>query len=137
MGKMWRDLPGGVIGLECEAYLNGTLAEFWEGRGTPVPVWAWTNLLAHGSEGQIHESLYRTSKQRRTGRSWRIARSYLAYQVLDLANDACTIEEFQSTVLFPLELELATRPEVERWTPRRWVDTVEDLIRSQSSTLGF
>lgn len=136
MGKTRRDLQGDVIGLECEAYVNGTLAEFWEERGTPVPVWTWTNLLAHGTESQIHDSLYRSSKQRRTGRSWRIARSYLAYQLLDLASEQFTIEEFQSTVLFPLELELAARPEVEGWTPRRWVDTVEELIRSQHS-LGF
>lgn len=137
MGKMWRTLPDSVIVLECEAYLNGTLAEFWEERGKPVPVWTWTNVLAHGTESRIHESMYGSSKQRRTGRSWRIARSYLAYQVLDLASEHFTIEEFQATVLFPLELELAARPEVERWTPRRWVDTVEELIRSQHSTLGF
>lgn len=136
MGKAWPDYPGGVLGLECEAYLNGTLAEFWEEQGTAVPVWTWTNLLAHGSESQIHDSLYRSAKLRRTGRSWRIARSYLAYQVLDLASEEFTIEQFQSTLLLPLEFELAARPDVERWTPRRWVDTVEELIRNQHSTLG-
>ncbi len=57
MGEKWRDHPGGVLGLECEAYLNGTLAEFWEEHGTAVPVWTWTNLLAHGSESRIHDSL--------------------------------------------------------------------------------
>jgi hypothetical protein len=137
MGKLRRDLPGGVLASECEAYLNGTLAEFWEERGTAVPVWAWTNLLAHGSESQIHASLYRSSKPRRTGRSWRIARSYLAYQVLDLTSPDFTLEELQAAVLLPLELELAARPEVEQWTPRRWVDTVDELIRSQHSTTGF
>src|SRR6185312_6688949 len=128
MGKLQRDLPGGVLASECAAYLNGTLAEFWEEQGTAVPVWTWTNLLAHGSESQIHASLYRSSKPRRTGRSWRIARSYLAYQVLDLANEDCMLEDFQSTVLLPLELGLAARPEIEQWTPRRWVDTVDELI---------
>lgn len=136
MGKTWRDLPGGVLGVECEAYLNGTLAEFWEEQGTAVPVWTWTNLLAHGSESQLHESLYHSARPRRTGRSWRIARSYLAFQVLDLASEDFTLEQFQSAALLPLELELAARPEVDRWTPRRWVDTVEELIRSQHSTLG-
>ena len=76
MGKTWRDLPGGFLGLECEAYLNGTLAEFWEEQGTGVPVWSWMNLLAHGSESQIHDSLYGSPKLRRTGRSWRVARSF-------------------------------------------------------------
>jgi hypothetical protein len=137
MGKLRRDLPGGVLASECEAYLNGTLAEFWEERGTAVPVWTWTNLLAHGSQSQIHDSLHRPPKQRRTGRSWRIARSYLAYQVLDLACEDLTLEELQSTVLRPLELELAAHPQVERWTPRRWVDTVDEAIRNQHSTLGL
>lgn len=137
MGKLRRDLPGGVLASECEAFLHGTLAEFWEQRGTAVPVWTWTNLLAHGSERQIRESLHGPSKQRRTGRSWRIARSYLAYQVLDLACEDCTLEEFQSVVLLPLELELAAHPEVELWTPRRWVETVDELIRNQHSTLGL
>lgn len=137
MGKLRRDLPGGVLASECEAYLNGTLAEFWEQRGTAVPVWTWTNLLAHGSESQIRESLHRPSKQPRSGRSWHIARSYLAYQVLDLAREDFTLKEFQSTVLLPLELELAAHPEVDRWTPRRWVETVDELIRNQHSTLGL
>jgi hypothetical protein len=137
MGKLQRHLPGGVLASECEAYLHGTLAEFWEAQGAAVPVWTWTNLLAHGSESQIHDSLRLTSKQRRTGRSWRIARSFLAYQVLDLACEELTLEELQSTVLLPLELGLAAHPEVERWTPRRWVDTVDEVIRNQHLTLGL
>lgn len=135
MEKQRRDLAGGVLTMECEAYLNGTLAEFLEERGTSVPVWTWTNLLAHGSESQIYDSLHRPSKQRRTGRSWRIARSYLAYQVLDVTREDFTLEDLQSTILLPLELDLAAHPEVNRWTPRRWVDTVDDAIRNQHSAL--
>ena len=137
MGKLRRDLPGGVLASECEAYLHGTLAEFWEERGTAVPVWSWTNLLAHGTDTRIHESLNRSSKPRRTGRSWRIARSYLAYQVLDLVCEDFTLQEFQSTALIPLELELAAHPEVERWTPRRLVDAVDEVIRNQHLSLGL
>ena len=99
MRKRQRDLPGGVLASECEAFLNGTLAEYWEERGTAVPVWTWTNLLAHGSESQITDSVHRPSKPRRTGRSWRIARSYLAYEVLELTREDFTLEELQSTVL--------------------------------------
>lgn len=135
MGKQRSDRADGVLATECEAYLNGTLAEFWEERGTSVPVWTWTNLLAHGSESQIYESLHRPTKPRRTGRSWRIARSYLAYQVLDITSEELTLEELQSTILLPLELGLAAHPEVDHWTPRRWVDTVDDAIRNQHSTL--
>jgi hypothetical protein len=137
MGKWRRDLPGDVLALECEAYLNGTLAEFWEEQGTWVPVWTWTNLLAHGSESQILDSLQRPPRPRRTGRSWRVARTYLANQVMELASEECPLEELQSTILCPLELELAARPEVERWTPRRWVDMVAEVIRNQQSTMGL
>ncbi len=137
MAKLQRDLPGGVLASECEAFLNGTLAEFWEAHATAVPVWAWTNLLAHGVESQIRDSVYRPSKQRRTGRSWRIGRSYLAYRVLDISSGDSTLEDLQSTVLLPLELELAAHPEVERWTPRRWVDAVDEAIRNQHSPLGL
>lgn len=131
------DLPGGVLAMECEAYLHGRLAEVLEEQGTSVPVWTWTNLLAHGSESQLYDSLHRPSTPRRTGRSWRIARTYLAYEVLDVTCEDFTLDELQSTILLPLELELAAHPEVERWTPRRWVDTVDEAIRNQHSTLGL
>jgi hypothetical protein len=136
MRKRQRDLAGAVLAAECDAYLNGTLAEYWEENGTAVPVWTWTNLLAHGSDGQIADCVHRPAKPRRTGRSWQIARSYLAYEVLDLTREDIPLEELQSTVLIPLELELAAHPEVGRWTPRRWVDAVDDAIRNQHSTLG-
>ena len=137
MGKTRRDHPGEVLASECAAFLNGALAELWEEQEAAVPVWTWTNLLAHGSERRIRESLGRSLKPRRTGRSWRIARSYLAHRVLEQIGQDFTLEEFQATVLQPLEFELAEHPEVERWTPRRWVDAVDEAIRNQHSTLGF
>ena len=35
-----------VLVRECEAFLEGTLAEYLDEQGLVVPVWAWTNLLA-------------------------------------------------------------------------------------------
>jgi hypothetical protein len=32
---------------------------------------------------------------------------------------------------------LAAHPEVEQWTPRRWVETVDEVIRNQHSTMGL
>lgn len=128
--------PGeGTVALECEAFLHGTLAELWDERGMIVPVWAWTNLLAHGSESMIAESVARPAKSRRITRSWRIARSCLAYQVLDLTDQQCALAGMQSAILIPLELQLADRPEVNRWTPRQWIDTVDHAIRNQHSTM--
>ncbi len=101
-----------------------------------VPVWAWTNLLAHGSEELIGESVARPYRPRRAGRSWRIARSHLAHQMLDVTDARCTLSDLQTTVLIPLELEMAARPEVSRWRPRQWVDTVDMAIRNQHSAAG-
>ncbi len=83
-----QDEGDGVLVTECEAFLDGTLAEYWDERGADVPVWAWTNLLAHGSEALIGESVARPTRPRRAARSWRIARSYLAHQVLEVTRPA-------------------------------------------------
>ena len=37
------------VAAECAAFLTGTLVERLEADGRAIPVWAWTNLLAHGS----------------------------------------------------------------------------------------
>jgi hypothetical protein len=95
-----------------------------------VPVWTWVNRLAHGTARQIGECVIGCDKPRRAGRSWRVARSYLAFEVLDLTDLECTLAELQSSVLIPLELEMAARPDVAGWTPRQWVDLVEDALRN-------
>ena len=41
-----------VVG-DCEAFLAGRLVERIEQAGARVPVWAWTNLLAHGTERDL------------------------------------------------------------------------------------
>jgi hypothetical protein len=38
---------------ETEAFLGGRFVERAEARGDFVPVWAWTNLLAHGSDKDL------------------------------------------------------------------------------------
>ncbi len=127
----------GVLPQECEAFLDGTLAEYWDDRGVAVPVWAWTNLLAHGTVGLITETVARPYRNRRTTRSWRIARSYLASEIFELVNPEYTLEEMQAAVLLPIELEMASSMEVDRWSPREWVDALDDAIRNQHSTLGL
>jgi hypothetical protein len=127
----------GVLPQECEAFLDGTLAEYWDDRGVAVPVWAWTNLLAHGTAGLIAETAARPYRNRRTSRSWRIARSYLASEIFDLVHPEYTLEEMQAAVLLPIELEMASSAEVGRWSPREWVYALDDAIRNQHSTLGL
>jgi hypothetical protein len=126
-----QDAAYGTIALESEAFLLGGLVDYWDAKGMEVPVWAWMNLLAHGTVRRIGECVLRPDKPRRVGRSWRLARSYLAFEVLDLTDMEFTLAELQSSVLIPLELEMAARPDVAGWTPRQWVDLVEDALRNK------
>jgi hypothetical protein len=121
-----------ILATECVAFLNGTLAEYWDEKGLVVPVWAWMNLLAHGSEALIGDSVWHPYRPRRASRSWRIARTYLAYQVMDVTEADFTLEDLQASLLVPLELELAARDDVSRWTPRQWADTVDRVIHQHS-----
>src|ERR1700722_11349507 len=73
-----QDASYGTIARECEAFLLGSLVEYWDERGIAVPVWAWMNLLAHGTARQVGECVFGPDKPRRGGRTWRVARSYLA-----------------------------------------------------------
>jgi hypothetical protein len=134
--KIREDTACGTIALECEAFSNGSLAEYWDEKDVDVPVWAWMNLLSHGSVRQIGESVLRPDWHEGPTRSWRVARSYLAYDVLDLTDLEFTVAELQSSVLIPLELELAARDDVADWTPRQWVDAVEDTLQATLSVLG-
>ncbi len=121
----------GELASDCEAFLNGRLAEQFEQRGDPVPVWAWTNLLAHGSADELASE--RTSPSTHVAGAterWWAARSYLAGSVLDASARSGGLELLQSRVLVPLELELSSRSEVDRWDRRRWVGTVEAALRS-------
>jgi hypothetical protein len=137
MKKRERDGGSSVLVTECEAFLDGTLAEYWEEKGMNVPVWAWTNMLAHGSENRIVQSVVHPNRPRQMARSWRIARSYLAYELLELTDDDETLAELQADVLVPLELEMAARAEVAEWSPRQWVDAVDVAIRNRQSTSAF
>ncbi len=135
MDDSGQDAGDGTIAVEAEAFLLGSLVEYWVNNGAPVPVWAWMNLLAHGTAQRIGECVLLPDEPRRIGRSWRVARSHLAIEVLDLTDVDFTLVELQSSVLIPLELEIAARPDVAGWTPRQWVDLVEDALRNELRAL--
>jgi hypothetical protein len=125
-----QDTAHGTIALECEAFLGGTLAEYWDDKGMEVPVWTYMNLLAHGDTRRVGECVLRPHWPSRASRSWHVARSYLAFEVLDLTDLEFTLADLQASVLIPLELEMAARADVADWTPRQWVDLVEDALRN-------
>ena len=114
-----------IVGA-CEAFLLGRLLEHVEEHAAPMPVWVWTNLLAHGTEDELR--LERAAVRERTTTSrgdWREARSYLASEVLDLAATYGPLAEVQRAALVPLELELAARADVVDWSARQWVGAVQ------------
>ena len=100
-----------VLVRECEAFLEGTLAEYLDEQGLVVPVWAWTNLLAHGGPEQITECVCAPSYPVHSDRDWSVARSILAFEIFDLMEAGSPLEELQQDVLIPLELELAAHPQ--------------------------
>jgi hypothetical protein len=126
-----------VLVRECEAFLDGSLAEYLDEQGLVVPVWAWTNLLAHGGPEQITECVCAPTYPVHSDRDWCVARSLLAFEIFDLMEAGYALEELQQDVLIPLELELAAHPQASRWTPRQWLDTLDEAIRSQQVTFGL
>jgi len=48
--------------------------------------------------------------------------------VLDLAERHGPLDRLQAELLIPLELELATRAEVDAWSPGPWVTAVTDAL---------
>jgi hypothetical protein len=122
---------------DTEAFLSGRLVERAEAHGELVPVWAWTNLLAHGSEEDLRaEIAMRLQGRDRAMRQWHEARSYLATDVLRQAEQYRSLEEVQEAVLMPLELDLAFSSEVVRWTPGRWAQAVERALTEQRPVSG-
>lgn len=121
----------GELAADCEAYLQGRLAEHVDARGERVPVWAWTNLLAHGRPSDLR----RASAGHRVGppgtRKWRAARGYLAVEVLEAAERQGSLSDLQASVLVPLELSLAGRSEVVHWNCSRWVHAVRSALAQQ------
>jgi hypothetical protein len=129
-GRQRRDQGAGDSELvgDCEAFLAGHLAERVEAQAGVVPVWAWTNLLAHGSEDDVRSACSTTRFPRRAPDVWRDARSHLATELLELAERYGPLVEVQRSVLVPLELEHASSVEVAGWGPRQWEASVEAAL---------
>jgi len=109
---------------EVGAFVDGTLAELYEVRDGHVPVWAWTNLLAHGDHASLRDAHGTDYQAAGFEDRWRAARSFLAGEVLSLAKQCGSLHEAQRRVLGPIELQLATDVKVEWWEPTQWVSTV-------------
>lgn len=116
---------------EVAAFLNGALAEFYEIRDGHVPVWAWTNLLAHGDEASLRRAYGMDYEAAGFDGRWQAARSYLAGEVLTLAIQCGSLDDAQRRTLAPLELQLAADVKVGWWEPTRWVSTVTAALETE------
>ena len=119
---------------DCEAFLSGRLRQRYTDRGKSVPVSAWMNLLAHGSEQDLRKGqLGQTDPTFVSGDCWVSASAYLATEVLDVAHRYGSLEEVQKATLVPLETELTSNREAQRWGVRTWVGAVRHALEDYCS----
>jgi hypothetical protein len=118
----------GELVAECEAFLLGHYAERLDNESSVVPVWAWTNLLAHGTEEEVRQVAAGGSLGPVHTRGWRSARAYLATELLTAVDRGSSLEDLQRNVLSPLELRLSARRGAS-WDAQRWVETVRSALR--------
>jgi hypothetical protein len=97
---------------ECDAFLLGHYAQYLSHKMRRVPVWAWLNVLAHGSK----EAIEGLAAERpgwpigADGGVWDEALSYLAQELLtQVTTKDRALADVQRLTLVPLELELVGR----------------------------
>jgi hypothetical protein len=133
LARRGHDLAGRELVAECQAFLDGRYAEHLFRRGRPVPVWVWTNLLAHGTPSELRR-VARSSRGQLAGTGWTTVRQVAARQLLETAQRAGSVEDLQATILVPLEFALAGWPDVSAWQPSRWLHAVCAALHGRGST---
>ena len=129
------DLAGRELVTECEAFLEGRYAEHLSRRGRPIPVWVWTNLLAHGTPAELRR-VARSSRRQLTGSEWASARQDGARQVLETGKWGGSVAHVQATILVPLELALAACPDVSSWQPAQWTHALTAALQGRGRDNG-
>jgi hypothetical protein len=120
----WANRSDDEVVEALEALLGGSYAEYLERRYHRVPAWAWTNLLAHGTEEELRHAARSRHRTFWDVNVWRHARSYLAGEVLDAADQAGSLCSVQTAVLVPLELELISWVPAQRCCAGEWATRV-------------
>lgn len=138
---MWHrraKVSGTEIVDDCAAFLQGRYVARLEERWERVPAWAWTNLLAHGTEPELRElAAAPTRGLGAASQSWRAAQRFLAQEVLIAARRLGSLPAIQWEALVPLELELAAAEESSEWMgPNDWVAAVRAALDAQHPTPG-
>uniref|UniRef100_UPI00397DF477 hypothetical protein n=1 Tax=Salmonella sp. SAL4435 TaxID=3159890 RepID=UPI00397DF477 len=84
-------IEGRALANDCESFLAGRLAEHLYLRQGGVPVWAWTNLLAHGTVDELRAPPGRFPGLPPVLEPWISARRYLAGEILDVVADGAPL----------------------------------------------
>lgn len=119
-----------VLVEECESFLAGGYVERCEACGEPVPVWAWMNVLAHGTDAELRAA----AANRSEGDEGHQALAFVAGELVDLIDDGCVdLEELQRDVLMPLELDVIACPAATRWSAAELVSALLRVLPVRSS----
>jgi len=122
--KQARDLV-----TETESFLCGSLADLFDNPTcSGVPHWVWTNVLAHGTTDDLRRAA-NASADGSLSPYWHRARSFLAAEVLAVADCPRSLERVQAATLVPLEHQLASKDLVVMG-PAEWVTMVLAGLRS-------
>jgi hypothetical protein len=131
MGR-WGQDPA-EIGLveESQAFLDGRYAELAASSGeTRVPVWAWMNLLAHGTEAELRV----TASQLLVTQGWRQARAFVAGEVIDVIDAGLmSLSQVQRDILVPLELDVLSCQTANQWTPAQLVSGLLGVLPNRDT----
>jgi hypothetical protein len=118
---MWRnraDPSAERLIEEWESFLAGDSVSLCEARGEPVPVWAWMNVLAHGTEAELRAA----AENRPPNDEGRQALAFVASELVELIDaGVAVLEAFQREVLVPLELDVIACPAAPQWRPGQLV----------------
>jgi hypothetical protein len=94
------------VGEECEAYLAGRLAYYFQAHGRPVPPVAWLNTVVHATPAEL-AVLSNELNRGVPALAWRRAVGYLARSLLERSRETGRpLDQLQTELLVPLELEL-------------------------------
>ena len=111
---------------ESEDVLRGSYAERLLQARSPIPPWAWLNLLAHGTLNQLRALARQPAPQW----VWPRARWFLVGEVLDVVDSgASSLRTLQREVLVPLEL--CTSGVADGWGPVELVRTTLGAVHAQ------
>jgi len=115
---------------ECESFLAGGYVERCEALGEPVPVWAWMNVLAHGTEAGLRAAATNPSASDEGHQ----ALAFVAATLVDLIDDgALDLETFQREELVPLELDVIACPATSGWSAPQLVSALLRALPAKSS----